>query len=848
MSTEPVKVVITAEFQQLITALNTSTKQIQDFGNKVKTQNKSMGDSFGGLKEKIISGLGIGSGMVIAEKAFEGLKKAAELTIEVFKSSIEETMRLGEEIENTSMKTGLSAQSVLTLDVAMKMQGKTVEDLDGMFSKMSKTLAKNGQAFVDVGVAENRAALSRMSVVKIMDKVGEKLVNAKTLTEKATIAISLFGKAGVQSIPMLQKLHESLEESSEMSKSFGLNMESVAENADSLEKASGRLNAYLMAVKVTIGQELMPVLLKLAELTKTILPNALFEFREAIAGLKIWFIESKTDISNWYEVLKVGADVVTTSVTTVVNVLKKAKAGDLAGALATSKDAWKALEDRTKKAGEKIVADTLDMKRKVATITANMLVSLGGGVAGMGGDQNLGLGGEGTPKVNNYEKERTKLKKEQAGIAADLTSWAKQEATWKKLQAEQEERIANYQEQVNAGTLDPEQAVKLAEESNALLADQQEKFLQENEKASDEFYQELYSIRQDREEKHAIALLDIEKAAIERRMDLNQIGAMEAIVLLEENEEKKFQVEKTALDKRLALYQLDPEKNAKLISKTVSDQVALSDKQGASRQGFNFQRQDFAMQSNGPAGGLAALESLQAKSRAKWQQWADTVTGIYNSVQNAFGNSINAMLTGQMTPLQALKSMWSDLGATVSQAISKIIAQKITEWMLDKAIAVWKSITAKKEIVENGAKTGSNITAAASKTFEAHAAIPWIGIAVAVAMIAVMLSTMKSIKGRAVGGLVSHPELTLLGERGPEVVAPERDFNDWAGNLTRNVLAQERRVQNYQRSGAGYARTASSAMGGAQQVFPNATIITTDARQWQDMVAKGQRGYDRRYS
>lgn len=77
----------------------------------------------------------------------------------------------------------------------------------------------------------------------------------------------------------------------------------------------------------------------------------------------------------------------------------------------------------------------------------------------------------------------------------------------------------------------------------------------------------------------------------------------------------------------------------------------------------------------------------------------------------------------------------------------------------------------------NKAEATSNVAGAAAKTFNAHAAIPWVGIAAAAALTGVIIATMASLPKFAEGGIAYGPTLGLFGEyagasHNPEVVAP----------------------------------------------------------------------------
>lgn len=77
----------------------------------------------------------------------------------------------------------------------------------------------------------------------------------------------------------------------------------------------------------------------------------------------------------------------------------------------------------------------------------------------------------------------------------------------------------------------------------------------------------------------------------------------------------------------------------------------------------------------------------------------------------------------------------------------------------------------------NKAEATTNVAGAAAKTFNAHAAIPWVGIAAAAALTGVMIATMASLPKFAEGGIAYGPTLGVFGEyaganTNPEVVAP----------------------------------------------------------------------------
>lgn len=105
-----------------------------------------------------------------------------------------------------------------------------------------------------------------------------------------------------------------------------------------------------------------------------------------------------------------------------------------------------------------------------------------------------------------------------------------------------------------------------------------------------------------------------------------------------------------------------------------------------------------------------------------------------------------------------------------------------------RSLGMVSKVTTAQEIADSAAKASASGTeaaadtvAATASTFKAHSAIPFVGAAIAGAMIAAMLVAISSSKNKvpkfANGGIISGPTLGLMGEYGgavnnPEVVAP----------------------------------------------------------------------------
>ena len=179
------------------------------------------------------------------------------------------------------------------------------------------------------------------------------------------------------------------------------------------------------------------------------------------------------------------------------------------------------------------------------------------------------------------------------------------------------------------------------------------------------------------------------------------------------------------------------------------------------------------------------------------------------------------------------------------------------QWAWDKMTSAWNTVETTKTVAEEGSKTGARTASGAAGIFASWTSIgPW-GFAIAAALVIAMLAVMSSVRGRAVGGLVTGPELTMLGEKGPEVVAPEHDFKDWANSLQSGSYNLGANIARAQAQTSGYTQMGSSYAQGAKEqaqvtpapsgpVLSNVTVFTNNSSEMQAFLAKASQGYQRR--
>ena len=189
-----------------------------------------------------------------------------------------------------------------------------------------------------------------------------------------------------------------------------------------------------------------------------------------------------------------------------------------------------------------------------------------------------------------------------------------------------------------------------------------------------------------------------------------------------------------------------------------------------------------------------------------YKSWQKKAVSSISMVRSAWGgvSSIGNTVESLSNTLRGNASAWQKLSAVlnavlqmeenfkalnqvmrifglVSAANKTIKEQETTATIVNSQAVQTEAQTtiaaATAKTAANKAEATTNVAGAAAKTFNAHAAIPWVGIAAAAALTGVMIATMASLPKFAEGGIAYGPTLGLFGEyagasHNPEVVAP----------------------------------------------------------------------------
>lgn len=217
-----------------------------------------------------------------AENFIDGLKKVGavllggELVKGVFEFA-EHTAEIGENIERSSVKLGLSTDAYQQLGFAAEQSAVSVEEMTASLSMLENKAGealKGGEAgknFQRLGIHIKDANGEVKSADQLFEEAADKISKMGSNAEKSAAATELFGRQGRVLLPLLNKGAEGIEELRREAEELGGGFSETAvkaskEYAESLKKAE----FVGQSLRGKIAAALLPVLQKVIEATISI--------------------------------------------------------------------------------------------------------------------------------------------------------------------------------------------------------------------------------------------------------------------------------------------------------------------------------------------------------------------------------------------------------------------------------------------------------------------------------------------------------------------------------------------------------------------------------------------------
>lgn len=194
----------------------------------------------------------------------------------LFKEVISSVEEMGLELDKLSQKTGVSVEQLSRLQNAAKLAEVSNEELNTGFRKLAASIqeahagsGKAADAFKLLGVNVNDAQGHTKAMDALLLEVAEKFAGFRDGANKSALAMDIFGRSGTALIPFLNKGREGIEELAKKSDELGATMGGKSvEAAKRYKDAMNELGLAATALKITLGDFLLPILTKFVKLVE----------------------------------------------------------------------------------------------------------------------------------------------------------------------------------------------------------------------------------------------------------------------------------------------------------------------------------------------------------------------------------------------------------------------------------------------------------------------------------------------------------------------------------------------------------------------------------------------------
>jgi len=217
---------------------------------------------------------------------------------------IAKTANLGDKFYDLSQRTGIAVETLSSFKLAADKSGTSIEGFATGMKGLSRVMfeaASGGkeakEAFIAVGVSATDDVGKLRPLDQVMLDVADRFASMADGAEKNALAMKLFGKSGMDLIPMLNLGRKGLQENIDKMQKFGAVTLEEARAGDAFNDAMTELQAATGGLTRTIGNALIPTLTDLAT-----------KIAGAIAKVKDWAKEHPGLVSGLSKVaLGVGA-------------------------------------------------------------------------------------------------------------------------------------------------------------------------------------------------------------------------------------------------------------------------------------------------------------------------------------------------------------------------------------------------------------------------------------------------------------------------------------------------------------------------------------------------------------
>lgn len=259
--------------------------------------------------------------------SIDGLKSRFDAVLGVlaggalFKETISKSVELADHLKVLSEKTGETVEQLSRLEYAAQMSHVEAGALDIALKKLSMSMqgvnldtGNAVKAFDVMGVNVKNANGTLKSQTEVLMLVADRFASYKDGAAKAALAMDIFGRSGVDMIPLLNKGRDGIKELTEESDKLGLTMSKQDEEVlVKYGETMKQVNAVVERLGRAVAVGMVPALTNLGNAftgaagTAKTFESIVDGVARMVAFLANVVIETKIALQGFYELIKILA-------------------------------------------------------------------------------------------------------------------------------------------------------------------------------------------------------------------------------------------------------------------------------------------------------------------------------------------------------------------------------------------------------------------------------------------------------------------------------------------------------------------------------------------------------------
>lgn len=257
----------TTELNKLESQTDETGKEMKELGDATEDAGKEAKNGNEGFT--VLKGTIANLAADAIKAAVQGLKNLAD----GIKESISNAAELGDEVDKSSQKLGISAENYQKLSYAMERSGADVESFKKGMINMNSALAEfaeggenAGAEYAALGVSMTKADGSIKNAEELLLDTVDALANMEDETQRDAAAQKIFGKSMTELRPLLNNGSEGIKALMNEAEEYGMVMSNDAVKASVNYKDSlTKLNGTVEGVKTRMVSEFLPALTDVAD-------------------------------------------------------------------------------------------------------------------------------------------------------------------------------------------------------------------------------------------------------------------------------------------------------------------------------------------------------------------------------------------------------------------------------------------------------------------------------------------------------------------------------------------------------------------------------------------------------